>query len=276
MMTRLPLLLLLIAGVAAADPKGDAKAHVQKAAAFHAEGKFVDALFELDAAYTLDPDPGLLYAIAQVQVKLDRCAEAIFNYEKFIASKPGDKPAKAAREAITACRTTLRAKSNPEPAKPEPKPDPKPEPKPEAAEPKPEPAKPEPAKPAPPRVAETASPPIEPPPEKPSQGRAWYADPLGGVLVGVGIAGGVTGVLLYRKASSDIDAAESAQNYGSSEDLVDRAASRRRLATIAGVAGGALVIGGIIRFVTASGGEKRQVAIVPTTGGAAVTFGGRW
>jgi hypothetical protein len=269
MMTRLPLLFVLIAGVASADPKADAKAHIQKAAGFHGEGKFVDALFELDAAYALDPDPGLLYAIAQVQVKLDRCAEAIFNYEKFIASSPGDKPAKAAREAIAACRTTLRAKANPEPPKPEPKAEP-------IAEPKPEPPKPEPAKPEPPRVADTTPPPVAPAPEKPSGGRAWYADPLGGVLVGVGIAGGVTGVLLYRKASSDIDAAPGATNYGNSEDLVERAESRRKLATIAGVAGGALVIGGIIRYVTAGGREQRGVAIVPTSGGAAVTLGGRW
>lgn len=255
--------LALGAGIAFGDPKADAKVHLDKAAAFHAQGKFVDALFELDAAYVLTPDPGLLYAMAQVQVKLERCAEAIPNYERFLASKPADKAEKAAREAIAACKATIA------------KPEPRPEPKPDAPPPIPAPKR-EPTAPARPQVAEAPLPPIAPPPEKPARGRSWYADPLGGALVGVGVAGGFVGVLLYRKASSDIDAAERAANYGGSEDLVDRAASRRRIATIAGVAGGALVIGGVIRYVMVGGREQRQVAIVPTAGGAAVTFGGRW
>jgi uncharacterized protein YcfJ len=82
--------------------------------------------------------------------------------------------------------------------------------------------------------------------------------------------------VLYRSASADIDKAESAENYGSSEDLVDGARTKRRNATIAGAIGGALVIGGVIRYVTAGKRETKAIAIVPADGGAFATWSGRW
>jgi tetratricopeptide (TPR) repeat protein len=253
-MTRLALTVLLaIAGSAGAQPKVDPPPpnFRQKAAEHFQAGRYAEALAELETAYKLDPAPGLLYAIAQVQVKLDRCADAIVNYEKFVASNPGEKPAQAANEAIAACKVTLAAK------KPEPRPELKPEPKPES---KPEP-----------------KPVLTPdPPRRDDGGRAWFKDPLGGALVGAGLIGGVVGVVLYRSASADIDAAESAANYGSSEELVDGAKSKRRNALIAGGVGGALLIGGVIRYATSGGRETKRIAIVPTTGGAAVSWSGRW
>jgi len=249
-----------------ADPKADAKAHVDMAATLHGQGKFADALAELETAYSIDAQPGLLYAMAQVQVKLDRCADAIPNYEKFIASKPGAVPEKAAHEAIEQCQKLLA--SRPPPVQPEPTPTPTPAPVP-----------------TPVPVASTApdaSPMIDrspppPPAEHPPTGRAWYKDPLGGVLVGAGVAGVAVGVVFYRKATADVDAAEHAANYGASEELVDRASSRRTIATIAGVAGAALITGGVLRYVIGGRGERRTVAVVPTSGGGAmVGLGGRF
>src|SRR5262249_8558361 len=46
-----------------ADGKAEAKAHVERATAAHAAGRFADALEELTAAYGLDPQPELLFAI---------------------------------------------------------------------------------------------------------------------------------------------------------------------------------------------------------------------
>ena len=77
---------LLVASQAGAVPRNTVKAHIDKAMKAHKEGKFDVALEELKAAYALDPKPDLLFAIAQVYVKLDKCPDAISYYEKFLAS----------------------------------------------------------------------------------------------------------------------------------------------------------------------------------------------
>jgi tetratricopeptide (TPR) repeat protein len=220
-----------------AQPSPEAKVHVDAATKLHGEGKYAEALVELEAAYKLDPQPPLLYAIAQVHVKLDRCAEAIPFYEKFLATNPEPGPAEATRQAIEVCKSRL-------PAAPEPTPEPEPAPEPVVAPPAPE-------------------------------GRsAWYADPLGGALVGGGVVAGVVGFVLYRSATSDLDAAESAATYQESQDLVDGAGSKRTYAAIAGGVGIALIAGGVIRYVTRDRGGESNVAIVPARGGGLVTWSG--
>jgi hypothetical protein len=56
-------------------------------------------------AYALDPRPELLYAIAQVHVKLGECPQAITFYERFIASNPKPEHVARARQAIEVCKT---------------------------------------------------------------------------------------------------------------------------------------------------------------------------
>src|SRR4051812_39387086 len=119
-MRRIALLaaVLVTASRADADPKADAKHHIETAMVAHGEGRFADALIELTTAYDLDPQPDLLYAIAQVHVKLDRCTDAIGYYEKFLATNPKPAPAKAAREAIAVCKKKVGkvpAKTEPTP-----------------------------------------------------------------------------------------------------------------------------------------------------------------
>src|SRR5262245_1184185 len=114
----MPLVLLVLAlliGVrgAYADSKSDAKQHFEAASAAHKAGKFRDALTELMTAYALDPKPELLYAIAQVHVKLGQCPQAITFYERFLAGNPKPEHAARARKAIDVCKT------NPPPPEPE-------------------------------------------------------------------------------------------------------------------------------------------------------------
>jgi len=109
---------------ASAGPKEDAQAHIQKATAAHEAGDFNLALSELDAAYALDPQPDLLYAIGQVHVKLNNCPVAISFYEKFLATNPGPEPTTAAKDAIASCQASLA--SQPPPQEPEPTPPPPP------------------------------------------------------------------------------------------------------------------------------------------------------
>jgi tetratricopeptide (TPR) repeat protein len=122
--------LLALPLAAIAGPKEDAQTHIQKATAAHEAGDFNLALTELEAAYALDAQPDLLYAIGQVHVKLANCPVAITYYEKFLATNPGPEPSTAANDAITSCRTTMAAQPPVEQPVPEqPPPPPPPEPK---------------------------------------------------------------------------------------------------------------------------------------------------
>src|SRR2546427_8374296 len=86
----------LAASPAFADAKVEAKQHVHHATTLYDDGQFADALEELITAYALDPQPEILYAIAQANLRLDRCAQAITFYERFLETKPKPGPAAAA------------------------------------------------------------------------------------------------------------------------------------------------------------------------------------
>src|SRR5262252_5705363 len=132
------------AAIAVAGPKQDkaeAKKHTEKATELHKEGKFAEALVELQAAYKLEPKQSdLLYAIGQVYSKMGDCTEAKSHFEQYLAKNKKDKRvATVVQEAIEACKPA----PPPAPVEP-PKPAEPPPPAVEAAPPAP------PAEPAPP------------------------------------------------------------------------------------------------------------------------------
>jgi tetratricopeptide (TPR) repeat protein len=116
--------LLALPASVLAGPKEDAQAHIVKATEAHQRSDFNVALQELEAAYAIDPQPDLLYAIGQVYVKLERCADAISYYERYLATAPTLEAAGQAQEAIDACKAKLPA-PEPQPA-PTPLPPPSP------------------------------------------------------------------------------------------------------------------------------------------------------
>ncbi len=244
--------LIVIAVLGAAAPvRADevaAKPHIDRATALHKDGAYAEALRELELAYALDSQPNLLYAIAQLHVKLGRCPEAITFYERFLETQPAAGPAGAARQAIDVCRTAP--------------------PPPEVS----------PAPPLPPPVP--APPSLQPPLEAPRASAGptpLYKDPIGGVLVGAGVVAGVVGIVLYRGAMSDLDAAETAATYQDSESLVSDSRAKRRYAAIAGSGALVLIGAGVVHmFVRDRGSDERAVAITPSTSGAVVTWSGQF
>lgn len=258
------------------------KAHMNRATKAHKAGKFEVALTELEAAYELDPQPKLLFAIAQVEAKLDRCDGAIENYKKFLATTKDKQTHAIVQQAIEACETKLAAappppapsgdgvfrdqkvETTPPPSTvPEPTPAPEPAPTPAPAEP----------------VIEHDDSPL--PPSSPvsattttSGGSAWYKDVLGDVLVVGGLGAGVASVFLYTKARGELDDAEGATSLASYEQLVSKAHDHRTYSIILGGAGAALVISGIVRYALHGSDESPAVAIVPTASGGLVTYGG--
>lgn len=235
--TLVALLALAPAPALAKNPQQEAKALVQKAMKAHEKGDFPTALANLQEAFDKDPQPELLYAIAQVHVKLLQCREAITFYEQYLATNPSEAAANDTREAIAACKAQLP-------------PDPPPPPPPEPVKPPP------------------------PPPPPPPAALPWYRDGIGAALVAGGLLAAGGGVVVYVSARKDLDDAETAADHAAYTELVDGARDKRILSVVLVGAGAALVGYGVTRIVMREPAERSSIALVPTRGGGLVTLGG--
>ena len=221
------------------DARSEAQLHLDRATELHRGGQLEEALRELTLAYSLDPRPDLLYAIAQVHVQLGQCPQAVLFYERFLSTSPDAVPAAAAAEAIDVCRNAPGSVA-PAPAAPLP----------------------------------IAAP---PPHHQPERRERWYADKLGGALLGAGVVLGAVAVVTYASARSDLDGAEDAADYQAHGDLVDRARGKRMLAVALGAGGAALTGLAIARYVLVRRGPARRgVGLAPASGGGLVTWSGRF
>jgi hypothetical protein len=269
--------------LAAPKPKEEAKRRIDRAAALHKQGKYDDALAELEAAYKLDPQVDLLFAIGQVYAKLGRCDEARTEFEQFAAKKKTKQASQIVDQAIAACIPKAPPVSPPvEPAAPPPTISaPAPEP---APEPEPAPAASVPVSPsashtdvAPPTTfaAATSGSASDLHTTAESSPRPWYRDTLGDGLVVVGVAAAVVGFIEYRGATSKLDDAETAGTLAQYDQLVDDAHGKRTLSVVFFAGGAALVGAGIARYVFHDRGrESHGVAIVPSHGGGLLTWSG--
>lgn len=241
-------LVLALAGSARADAKQEAKAHLDKAAAAHQAGRYDEARKELEIAYTLDPNPALLYAIGQVHVMQGQCTQAITFYERFLESNPSEAQAAKAREAIETCR---KLQTPDKPVE-------------------------QPTEPVQPQVIEQPVV-IEKPVTIVTTTRPWYTDVVGDVLVGTGLVTGIASVFFYRGALADRDDADRVMSYQQYDDLLADAASKQRVAIILAAGASALVTAGVISYVVRDRTvETRKVAIVPTSQGGMVTWFARF
>jgi tetratricopeptide (TPR) repeat protein len=96
-------------GTPPTNAKLEAKRRIDLATSLHGRGDFQQARSELVVAYALDPDPKLLFAIGQLDVKLDQCADAILFYERFTLANPDLAGSAGATDAIATCKTKLAA-----------------------------------------------------------------------------------------------------------------------------------------------------------------------
>jgi tetratricopeptide (TPR) repeat protein len=216
-----------------------AEQHREAGYAHVERGAWDDAVRAYEAAYALDQDPVSLYAIGRVHVRRGDCAAAIAAFRRFLATEPPKKARASAESEVATCEATLAA-----------------------------------ATPEPPPVVEPPPPPPPPPPAPP---RAFYRDPLGSALVGGGAVAAGLGLYFYvraRGAQCDDPCTGSYQDY---RESVARAETWRTGAAVAGSVGGALIVAGAIRWVTARDRPAAvDVAIAPRAGGAAVVLGGRY
>jgi tetratricopeptide (TPR) repeat protein len=66
-------------------------------------GRYDRAIAEFEAAYKLDPEPALLFSLAQAERLGGRCADALDHYERYLESNPNDEQTSAARVGIAWC-----------------------------------------------------------------------------------------------------------------------------------------------------------------------------
>ncbi|MFO0631648.1 MAG: hypothetical protein U0168_02220 [Nannocystaceae bacterium] len=179
------------------------------------EGRFAEAAEGFARAYAETGDIAYLFARGQAQKAAGDCVAAITTLEAFIATEPLPQAVTAAEATIDACRAEL-----PEPA-PEPEPAPAPVP--------------------PPRVEPAA-------PSDRAPARRWQRDPAAASLVAVGSAIAITGAVLAivaRREQSLADRAGVVDDFGTHND---RAVALSRASIPVLVSGGALLVGGIVRY----------------------------
>ena len=247
----LAVMLAMLPKVASADPKAEAKPHIEQAMRLHAIGKYTDALRELTLAYALDPQPELLYAIGQVYVKLGDCDGATAFYQRFLTTNPDARDASVARQAIASCASPPRsppAKIVDEPTS------------------------------APPGSADRVDPvPSQPATSQPAPPlRRPRHDWLGWTLVAGGAATGIVGAVYYGTALATRTDASDASSY---EQFVDRLHGARRERTIsyALFGGAALLAGaGLVHVFLHDDGSEIGVAVIPERGGARATWTARF
>lgn len=249
--------LCALATPAVADPKVDARVHMEAAGVAFKAGRFEDTLAELNKAYALDPQPEIHYSIGQVYIKLDRCNDAILAYENFLASKPSQDRADLANQAIAKCKEQTALKPTP--------------PSPTTTAPPADPTSTEPKPTADASTAPEVKPVVDdrgPPP--------WYKDKLALGLTGGGVAFTVVGLVLYSGAQDTADEAANAPTYGESQRKYDDAKSERTTAVLVTTVGLAAIGVGVWRFVKLRNAqtERTGIAVVPTHDGGFVTYSG--
>lgn len=218
----LSLLLLELFAFESAHAGGEE--HYEKGTVYYNLQDWANALKEYRLSYEIEPKPGTLWAIAQAQRLSGDCRAAILTYRSYtrLGSPAG---VAAAEELISRCQAALEEQRHAaeEPAPP---------PRAEAAER------------APSSVHATAL----SSGRKVETERAWYADPLGDVLLATGLAGVAVGAFYLRTGNDDWRAAPHASDYRAYEHLRSEAQQKERIGVAALSAGLAVTALSVLRF----------------------------
>ena len=256
---------VLLAGSSAyAAPKGAAaKKLFDKGVAAYTKGDFPTAAAALAESYTKEKDVETLFAWAQAERKQGHCANAVELYDELLVADLPAENKQVIQGQLAECKEIL--------AKEKPASDSRPP----SSESRPSTSGPEPEKPAP--SAEPVAP-SEPPPPKPEvgspkseAGHPWWKDPVGGGLViGGVVALGVGTVMLVSASSANSDRG-SALSYSAYQNDTNTAHDRGTYGVIGLTVGGALVVGGVIRYATHKSDDHATVTgfVTPSGGGLA-------
>jgi hypothetical protein len=201
-----------------------ARAHFEDAQERFESRDYTGAAAALDAAYAIEPAADLLYPWAQAERLGGNCQRAIELYRRFLAAEPPAEHARLAEQNISTCEELLARQRRAEP---------------------------------PPRPADPAQ-----DTETATDERPWQRDIAGGILVGAGAAGLVAGTGLLIAALHGASSVSEADDVGDYEQRVDRATLQRNVSIGAFVVGGALTLGGVLRYVLVARRQRTKVGLL--------------
>jgi hypothetical protein len=229
------------------DP--EAADHLARAMVFFADGDYDGTASELDAAFAIEPHPKLLAAWGNAEHLRGDCARAIELFEDFLQTEPSPAGRTVALEHIEECKATLE---------------------PTASEPTPTPTEPPPREADPTPAASQPTPPtaVDAPPAP----RSWSRDPAGATLVGLGAALTATGIGLVIGAHA-LDRRAEDLDHAAFDRQVERAIVLERASIGMFVAGGLVLVGGVVRYATLARRPKSNTVrvYIDDRGGIGIT-----
>ncbi|HEX6838336.1 MAG TPA: tetratricopeptide repeat protein, partial [Polyangia bacterium] len=105
--------LVIVGGVARAEPTAraatEARRHLQRGNTLYQQGRYDEAVAELQAGYALDPRPDFLYAIGQAERKRGDCNAAIRYYQQYVNTGQSPQRTVAVLMQIDRCKEELAA-----------------------------------------------------------------------------------------------------------------------------------------------------------------------
>ncbi len=252
MLLKIVPLVMALAGPGGLLSDPEAQAKFQEAQeAFQAED-FVAAAKAVEAAYLIEPEPLLLYPWAQAERSQGNCKVAIELYQRFIDSNAAtEEMIQNALENQTRCQEQIDAEEEEEIVE-------------EIIDDDPE------------EVIEEEE--ELPPPSKEiddePKAKAWYKDPVGGVLAGLGVVGVGVGAGLLGSGSSTAGQVSDEDMHTDYLAQRDRATGLRNGGAVAMSLGGALLVGGVVRYLLVARKNKQAATAWRWQPGAGPRFTG--
>lgn len=237
---------LFASPIASAVPKdGKARVAFDEGIAAYQKQDYPRAAEAFGRSYGLEADIETLFAWAQAERQQEHCDKASELYEKLLQAKLPDENKQVVTDKLAECKKILAEKT------PDPVVDPDPKPNPQLPE------------------------QIDKGPEVDRHRKSRFTDPVGGVLLGVGVVGLAVGGYFLLSARSAASDAKAATNYFDAEDLNDQAESKGTIGVIASIAGGVLIAGAIVRYSTRST-KRATVSGWLSPDGGGITARGRF
>lgn len=219
----------------AAAPEPDLQTRIDRADVATREGRWFDAAAEYDVVFQATGDLRVRYAQAEALRYGGNCVDAIPMYEECAQRGESASIKSLSTSRIELCQEELAATRAREEALSVP------------VLPAPEP--------------EDLSTVDSPPPEATTP---WYRDPAGDVLVAIGLAASITGGVVLGLGQREADASADASNDRDFGNSLDRTRTLRLAGGITMGAGGALLLGGVVRWVVVHRrGKQVDVAVHP-------------
>lgn len=220
----------------------DAIEHFDRATAAFNRDDYEAAASELKAAYAIEPNPLVLYAWAQALRLSGDCDKAVPMYRRFLTMNPTDEERSLAETNLLDCGVPIEEPTPPPPDTTGDPTDP----------------------------GETGTTPPTPQPDEP---KPWYKDWLAPTLAGVGLGAVGGGAALVALGRGQNDDSGGAINEDASNAEHDEARRKNAAGWVLVGVGGALVVGGAIRYALLATSGKRskkpkKAAVAPMVGEA--------